>query len=126
MKPSLPTLGIKKILVDSATVKAHPKLLVSGVWCIADVEYEHTEDKDASPWIMGSIKPIQLSHFDYDGYVAARSQFTTDEWIDLLIQSIGFNPEMFGKRSKLTQLVRLIPFCERNYNLIELGPKGYR
>lgn len=117
-------LGIKKILVDSATVKAHPKLLVSGVWCIADVEYEHTEDKDASPWIMGSIKPIQLSHFDYDGYVAARSQFTTDEWIDLLIQSIGFNPEMFGKRSKLTQLIRLIPFCERNYNLIELGPKG--
>lgn len=54
----------------------------------------------------------------------ARKQFTTDEWIDLLIQSIGFNPELFGKRSKLTQLVRLIPFCERNYNLIELGPKG--
>ena len=117
-------LGIKKILVDSATVKAHPKLLVSGVWCIADVEYEHTEDKNASPWIMGSIKPIQLSHFDYDAYIAARSQFTTDEWIDLLIQSIGFDPEMFGKRSKLTQLIRLIPFCERNYNLIELGPKG--
>ncbi len=117
-------LGIKKILVDSATVKAHPKLLVSGVWCIADVEYEHTEDKDASPWIMGSIKPIQLSHFDYESYLSSRSQFTTDEWIDLLIQSVGFNPEMFGKRSKLTQLIRLIPFCEHNYNLIELGPKG--
>jgi ATP-dependent Lon protease len=54
----------------------------------------------------------------------ARKQFTTDEWIDLLIQSIGFNPQMFGKRNKLSQLVRLIPFCERNYNLIELGPKG--
>ena len=117
-------LGIKKVLVDSATVKKHPKLLVSGVWCIADVEYEHTEDKDACPWIMGSIKPIQLSHFDFEGYIAARDKFTTDEWIDLLIQSIGFNPEMFGKRSKLTQLIRLIPFCERNYNLIELGPKG--
>ncbi|WP_299733364.1 BREX system Lon protease-like protein BrxL [uncultured Endozoicomonas sp.] len=117
-------LGIKKILVDSATIKAHPKLLVSGVWCIADVEYEHTEDKDASPWIMGSIKPIQLSHFDYESYLSSRSQFTTDEWIDLLIQSVGFNPELFGKRSKLTQLIRLIPFCERNYNLIELGPKG--
>ena len=117
-------LGIKKVLVDSRTVKAHPKLLVSGVWCIADLEYEFSEEKNDSPWILSSLKPIQLSHFDFDGYVEARKQFTTDEWIDLLIQSIGFNPELFGKRSKLTQLVRLIPFCERNYNLIELGPKG--
>ncbi len=117
-------LGIKKVLVDSGTVKAHPKLLVSGVWCIADIEYEFTEDKNACPWILSALKPIQLSHFDFDGYIEARKQFSTDEWIDLLIQSIGFNPEMFGRRSKLTQLIRLIPFCERNYNLIELGPKG--
>ncbi|MGH1361661.1 MAG: BREX system Lon protease-like protein BrxL [Burkholderiaceae bacterium] len=117
-------LGLKEILVDSGTVKKHPKLLVGGVWCIADLEYEFIEDKSASPWILSTLKPIQLSHFDFDGYVEARKQFTTDEWIDLLVQSIGFNPEMFGKRSKLTQLVRLIPFCERNYNLIELGPKG--
>lgn len=118
-------LGIKKVLVDSGTVKAHPKLLVSGVWCIADIEYEFSDDdKNASPWILSSLKPIQISHIDFDGYVDARKQFTTDEWIDLLIQSIGFNPEMFGKRSKLTLLIRLIPFCERNYNLIELGPKG--
>ena len=117
-------LGIKKVLVDSGTVKAHPKLLVSGVWCIADIEYEFTEDKNSSPWILSTLKPIQLSHFDFESYLEARKQLTTDEWIDLLIQSIGFNPEMFGKRSKLTQLIRLIPFCERNYNLIELGPKG--
>ena len=117
-------LGIKKVLVDSGTVKTHPKLLVSGVWCIADIEYEFTKDKNACPWILSALKPIQLSHFDFEGYVEARKQFTTDEWIDLLLQSIGFNPEMFGKRSKLTQLIRLIPFCERNYNLIELGPKG--
>jgi ATP-dependent Lon protease len=117
-------LGIKKVLVDSATVKAHPKLLVSGVWCIADIEYEFTEDKNVSPWVMSTLKPIQLSHFDFDKYLEARKQFTTDEWIDLLVQSIGFDPQMFGKRSKLTQLTRLIPFCERNYNLMELGPKG--
>lgn len=117
-------LGIKKVIIDSATVKAHPKLLVGGVWCIADLEYLFTEDKNATPWVLASIKPIQLSHFDFDGYVEARKQFSTDEWIDLLIQSVGFNPQMFGKRNKLSQLVRLIPFCERNYNLIELGPKG--
>ena len=117
-------LGIKKVVVDSGTVKKHPKLLVSGVWCLADVEYSFSEEKNASPWIMGTLKPIQLSNFDMDGYLTARKQFSTEEWIDLLIQSVGFNPEMFGKRSKLNQLVRLIPFCERNYNLIELGPKG--
>jgi ATP-dependent Lon protease len=117
-------LGIKKVVIDSATVKAHPKLLVGGVWCIADLEYMFTEDKTATPWILASIKPIQLSHFDFEGYLAARKHFTTEEWIDLLIQSVGFNPQMFGKRNKMSQLVRLVPFCERNYNLVELGPKG--
>ncbi len=117
-------LGIKKVIIDSATVKAHPKLLVGGVWCIADLEYLFAEDKNATPWILSSIKPIQLSHFDFDGYLSARKHFSTEEWIDLLIQSVGFNPQMFGKRNKMSQLVRLIPFCERNYNLIELGPKG--
>lgn len=117
-------LGIKKVLIDSGTVKSHQKLLVGGVWCIADLEYEYTEDKSASPWILATLKPIQISRFDLDCYLEARRQFSTDEWIDLLIQSVGFNPQMFGKRNKLLQLVRLIPFCERNYNLIELGPKG--
>jgi len=117
-------LGIKKVLIDSGTVKKHPKLLVGGVWCIADIEYDFNEDKKSSPWILSTIKPIQLSHFDYDHYVDSRKKFSLDEWIDLLIQSIGFNPEMLGRRNKLIQIVRLIPFCERNYNLIELGPKG--
>ena len=117
-------LGIKKVLIDSSTVKAHQKLLVGGVWCIADLEYEHTEEKAVTPWILASLKPIQISRFEFDSYVEARKQFSNEEWIDLLIQSIGFNPQMFGKRNKLLQLIRLIPFCERNYNLIELGPKG--
>lgn len=117
-------LGIKEVLVDSDTVKRHPKLLVSGVWCITDVEYLHSEDRNVSPWILDTIKPIQLSRFDFDEYLSARQQFTTEEWIDLLMQSIGFDPQFFDRRGKLLQLVRLIPFCERNYNLIELGPKG--
>ena len=117
-------LGIKKVIIDSGTVKTHPKLLVSGVWCIADIEYEHSEDKNVAPWVLGSIKPIQLSKFDYDAYLQARAGFTTNEWIDLLFQTVGFDPEMFGRRSKLLQLMRLVPFVERNYNLIELGPKG--
>lgn len=117
-------LGIKQVLVSPDVVKQHPKLLVSGVWCIADLEYIYSEDKNTSPFVLEALKPIQLSHFDYNTYLSARRQFTTEEWIDLLLQSVGFNPECFGQRSKLLQLVRLIPYCERNYNLIELGPKG--
>ena len=117
-------LGIKKVAVDSGTVKAHPKLLVTGVWCIADVQYEFSEDARTSPWVLETIKPIQIAKVDYEGYKKARAQFSKDEWIDLLMQSIGFNPEAFGRRSKLLQLMRLIPFVERNYNIIELGPKG--
>ncbi|OQY34668.1 MAG: TIGR02688 family protein [Spirochaetaceae bacterium 4572_59] len=117
-------LGIKKVLIDSDTVKKNPKLLVGGVWSICDIEYEFYDDAQTVPWKLASLKPIQLSHFDFESYIEARKNFTTEEWIDVLMQSIGLNPESFGHRSKLIQLVRLIPFCERNYNLIELGPKG--
>ncbi len=121
---SFANLGINGILVDPATVTSHEKLLVGGVWCLCDIEYLRSEDVRVSPWILGSLKPIQMSNFDYQGYLESRAKFSTDEWIDLLIQSIGFNPEMFGRRAKLLQLIRLIPFVERNYNLVELGPKG--
>jgi ATP-dependent Lon protease len=117
-------LGIRQVLVSPATIKTHPKLLVGGVWCVCDIEYQHSDNSHVVPWILGSIKPIQLSNFDFDGYLTSRGDFSTDDWIDLLIQSIGFNPELFGRRAKLIQLVRLIPFVERNYNLVELGPKG--
>lgn len=121
---SFANLGIKKVLVDSDTVKKNQKMLVSGVWSIADLEYDHKEEANAVPWVLSGLKPIQMSSFDYEAYLAARAQFTTEEWIDLLIQTIGFNPDAFGRRSKLLQLLRLIPYVERNYNLIELGPKG--
>lgn len=121
---SFSNLGINKVLIDSDTVKAHEKLLVSGVWCIAEIEYKYTEDQRVVPWILASLKPIQMSSFDIDQYLNARKEFTLDEWIDVLIQSMGFDPSKFTLRKKLLQLVRLIPYCERNYNLIELGPKG--
>lgn len=118
-------LGISKVLVDAETVnKKHPRLLVSGIWCLAELEYQYSESKGECPWILSSIKPIQLSQFDFNEFLEKRGSFTTDEWIDFVLQSIGFNPEMLSRRNKLLQLVRLIPFCERNYNLIELGPKG--
>lgn len=117
-------LGINRALVDSDTIKKHPRLLSSGVWCIIDISYVLTDDRGTSPWIIDSIKPIQISNVDIAEYKEARQKFSKEEWIDLLMQSIGLNPKFFNFRTKLIQLSRLIPFCENNYNLIELGPKG--
>ncbi|AWE42792.1 MULTISPECIES: BREX system Lon protease-like protein BrxL [unclassified Actinobaculum] len=121
---SFENLGIRGVLIDASTVKAHEKLLVGGVWCICAIGYLHSEDARTVPWILESLKPIQMSSFDFDEFLAARKEFTSEEWVDLLIQTVGFNPELFGRRAKLLQLVRLVPFVERNYNLVELGPKG--
>lgn len=117
-------LGIKRVPIDVPTVKSNKKLLVGGVWSMVDVQYDVVEEKGVSPWSVRSLKPIQMSGFDKDVYLAARERMTSDEWVDALLQTIGFNPEKFGRRHKLFQLLRLVPFAERNYNLMELGPKG--
>lgn len=117
-------LQIKGVIIDDVTVKQNPKLLVGGVWCICDVEYFHSDDQRVVPWILDKLKPIQVAGVDIDHYYEARKAFTTEEWIDLLMQSIGLNPEQYNERGKLIALTRLIPFVERNYNVVELGPKG--
>jgi ATP-dependent Lon protease len=117
-------LGLKRVTVDSSYIKKHPKLLVGGVWCIADLSYQPTEDRSQEPWHLESLKPIQVANVDIDQFLAARAEFTTDEWMDVLLQTMGFNPEHFSRRGKLLLIARLIAFCERNYNFIELGPKG--
>lgn len=117
-------LQVKGVIIDDVTVKQNPKLLVGGVWCICDIEYFHSDDQRVVPWILGSLKPIQVAGVDIDHYHEARKAFTTEEWVDLLTQSIGLNPEQFTERGKLIALTRLIPFVERNYNVVELGPKG--
>ncbi len=117
-------LGIKKVPISDDFVRRFPKLLVGGIWCIVDVTYEVADDPKASPWQIDSLKPIQVASVNTEDYLKAREQFTTEEWMDVLMQSVGFNPEFFGRRAKLLTLIRLIPYCERNYNLLELGPKG--
>ena len=109
---SFSNMGISGVVVSTQIVKDHPKLLVSGVWCIAELEYSYTEDKKSSPWLLESIKPIQMSRFDMESFLTKRAEFSSEEWIDLLIQSIGFNPEFMSRRLKLMQLTRLVPYCE--------------
>ena len=117
-------IGLSKIPISDEVVKEHPKLLSGGVWCILTMGYVSTDEKKATPWVVEQIKPIQISNIDIEEFKSMRGKFTTDEWLDLLLQTMGLNPDEFTKRSKLLQITRLVPFVENNYNLIELGPKG--
>ncbi|MDG5768326.1 BREX system Lon protease-like protein BrxL [Balneolales bacterium ANBcel1] len=121
---SFDNLGLKKVPIGDRFIKKHPKLLSEGVWCIITLGYQVSDERDTLPWVIEQLKPIQISGVDVDEYKEIRKNFTKDEWMDLLMQSIGLNPEVFSNRSKLLQLTRLVPFAEKNYNLIELGPKG--
>lgn len=121
---SFANLGLSKVVINDAVVKNNQRLLSGGVWCLITLGYQTSDERDASPWIIESLKPIQIANADLNEYKELRKNFTRDEWIDLIMQSIGLNPDEFTFRSKLIQLARLIPFCENNYNLIELGPKG--
>ncbi|MGJ0582574.1 BREX system Lon protease-like protein BrxL [Bifidobacterium bifidum] len=117
-------LGISQVIVDPSLVKAYPKLLVTGIWCMCQIGYAYSGDPREVPWQLLQLKPVQMSRDDRENYMQQRSQFTDGEWIDLLMQSIGFNSDLFSDRAKLLHLVRMVPFVERNYNLVELGPKG--
>ena len=117
-------LGISQVIVDPSLVKAYPKLLVTGIWCMCQIGYAYSGDPREVPWQLLQLQPVQMSRDDRANSMQQRSQFTDSEWIDLLMQSIGFNPDLFSDRAKLLHLVRMVPFVERNYNLVELGPKG--
>ena len=121
---SFTNLGIKKVPINDALVKANPKLLSGNVWCIINISYQFSKENTDTPWQIDSLKPIQISKVELAEYQAARANFNRDEWMDLLLQSIGLEPSNFTFRGKLIQLSRLIPHCENNFNYIELGPKG--
>src|SRR5271166_5064868 len=91
-------LGLRNVPVGSDCVKRHPKLLVGGIWCITDMLYEPSEEPKHTPWHIDQLKPIQVSTFDFSQYLRSREQFSTEEWMGALMQSIGFNPEMFTRR----------------------------
>jgi ATP-dependent Lon protease len=88
------------------------------------VEVEWDESDSKAPFSISQLTPIQLASFNLDEYRKLRTQFSTEEWIDLLIRSMGYEPSQFSQRLKYLFLLRLIPLCERNYNLVELGPRG--
>ena len=117
-------LGIKNVPIGDSVIKKHRKFLSGGgVWCIITIGYDHSEAA-SSRWIIEAVKPIQVSGVDLEEFRDKRKYFTTDDWLDLLMHSIGLDPTLFNRRGKFIQLFRLITHVENNYNYVELGPKG--
>lgn len=138
--------------VPSDLVVHNEKLLVGGIWCILKIEYvglEKPEEDDQeafeedifgnqkkkkklkkkkskydSPFQISSLKPIQMPNLDLDEIKESRANFTKDEWVSLMLRSAGYEPDELTEKQKLHYLLRFVPFIQRNYNLVELGPRG--
>lgn len=139
--------------VPSDLVVHNEKLLVGGIWCIVKIEYVGLEQENEndeqeafeedifgnkkrkkkikkkkskydSPFEIASLKPIQMPNLDLDEIKDARANFTKDEWMTLLLRSAGYEPDELSEKEKLHYLLRFVPFVQKNYNLVELGPRG--
>lgn len=118
-------LGIKNVPVPEQYASDYERLLCGGIWCIIQLEYFYDEgDKNRCPFIIHKLTPIQMPNLDLDEVIRGRERFTKDEWIDVLLRSIGMEPEKFNDRVKWLLLTRMIPLVENNFNLCELGPRG--
>jgi ATP-dependent Lon protease len=117
--------GSKFLHVPTQYVRDYERLLMGGVWSQLEMRFEYDEEaKGKYPFWIDKLTPIQIATFDLEEYKRIRRDFTTDEWIDLMLRSMGYEPGEISRRLKLNFLTRLIPLAERNYNLIELGPRG--
>lgn len=117
--------GHKYVHVPDHYVRDFDRLLTGGIWAQVDMRFEYDEEtKGKYPFWIDKLIPIQLATFDLEQYRRLRGELTTDEWLDLMVRSMGYEPAVMERRLKLLFLTRLIPLCERNYNLVELGPRG--
>ena len=125
---SLSNLNLDYINIDDRLVHEHDRLLMGGVWAEVALRYDDSFifKGQNRPFFIDSIRPIQLSNRNIEGYVTARKRFTRDQWLDLLIRSMGYEPNhpYYTQRRKLHCVLRLVPFVEKNYNSVELGPRG--
>jgi len=117
-------LGLRGVPLATDFVTKNPKLLSgNGVWSIITIGYLAGDDVPTR-WDVQTLKPIQISNIDLKEFVDQRAKFTTEEWIDFMVQTVGLNPERLNRREKMIVLARLLPYVENNYNFMELGPKG--
>lgn len=118
-------LGIKNVPISEDYPTQYDRLLCGGIWCMVNLEYQFDEeDKKGTPIRILKLQPIQMPHVDIKDLQEERKYFTKDEWIDIMLRSIGMEPDELNDREKWLLLLRLVPLIENNYNLCELGPRS--
>lgn len=118
-------LGLKNIPIDEEYPAKFDRLLCGGIWCIVQLDYEYMEeDRNGTPISIRKLTPIQMPHVDIEELKQGRKAFTQDEWMDVLLRSIGMEPDKLTYREKWLLLIRMIPLVENNFNLCELGPRS--
>lgn len=119
-------LGLQKVPIEDEYPEKYDRLLCGGIWCIIQLDYEFVEEekKNGYPIQIRNLKPIQMPHIDIDDLKAGRKAFTKAEWMDVLLRSIGMEPDALNTREKWLLILRMIPLVENNYNLCELGPRS--
>ena len=123
----LPSLGIKDVRVDDDLVKQHERMLTDGFYAEVTLSYDATIalEKNGRPFAIDSLRAIQLSKADLlDTLYRGRRTLTSEEWRQLLLRSVGLEPGALSERAQIVALIRMAPFVERNYNMVELGPRG--
>lgn len=126
---AMDNFGFSRIHINERFYKQYDRLLEGGIWALIDVQYRVLDDDDAprgkgSPFYIDELRPIQLARFDAEEYCEGRRAFTTEQWMDVLLRSAGLEPAHMERRLKLLFIARFLPFAEKNYNFIELGPRG--
>ena len=118
-------LGLKNLPIDEEYPAKFDRLLCGGIWCIVQLDYEYMEeDRNGTPISIRKLTPIQMPHVDIEELKQGRKAFTQDEWMDVLLRSIGMEPDTLTYREKWLLLIRMIPLVENNFNLCELGPRS--
>ena len=118
-------LGLKNIPIDEEYPSKFDRLLCGGIWCIVQLDYEYMEeDRNGTPISIRKLNPIQMPHVDIEELKQGRKAFTQDEWMDVLLRSIGMELDSLTYREKWLLLIRMIPLVENNFNLCELGPRS--
>lgn len=126
---AMDNFSYSRIHINERFYRQYDRLLEGGIWAQVDLEYRLDDDAEdgkgqGSPFFISDLRPIQLARFDFDEFCEGRRRFTTEEWLDALLRSAGLEPARLEHRLKLLLLARFIPFVERNFNFIELGPRG--
>ena len=118
-------LGLKAVPISEEYPEKYDRLLCGGIWCIVQLDYEYIEEeKNASPIHIRKLTPIQMPHVDIRELKQGRKAFTKEEWMDVMLRSIGMEPDSLKEREKWLLLLRMLPLVENNFNLCELGQIG--